>query len=153
VYASRACPFVSGRSITYPDRLRLSEGHRGEKCFDPSCGCGGWQVTDPEHSANMAGQPNLPWYACWIPRGRYTVTVHEITTRCPDLGCEHQRMVVNGAMLTTLPLKVQLVSVPGQTVERRTLAFPEALEHAEAAIASAAVKPAVRSPLWGSQGS
>jgi hypothetical protein len=146
-YARAACPFVSGRAVTYPDRLRLSEGHRGEKCFDPSCGCGGWQVTDPEHSANMGGQPNLPWYACWIPRGRYTVTVHMIATRCPE-GCEHERMVVNGAILAALPLKVQLLSVPGETIQRRTMATAEALDHAATAIESAQVKPAERSPLW-----
>ena len=147
-YARAACPFVSGRAVAYPGRLRLSEGHRGQKCFDPSCECGGWTVTDPEHSADMGGQPNLPWYACWIPRGKYTVTVHVITTRCPDKGCEHERMVVNGAMLTSLPLKVQLLSVPGQAIERRTLPVPLALEHAAAAIDAAGVKPAERSQLW-----
>lgn len=148
-YARAACPFVSGRATTYPSRRRLAEGHRGGKCTDPSCECGGWRVTDPEHSADMGGQPNLPWYACWIPRGAYMVTAHKITAPCSDLGCLHERTIVNGAMLTALPLKVQLLSVPGATVERRTLPFPEALTHAVAAIDGAKVKPAERSALWG----
>jgi hypothetical protein len=147
-YVARACPFVSGRAVTYPDRARLTEGHRGEKCFDPSCGCGGWQATDPEHSADMGGQPNLTWYACWIRPGDYVLTAHVATTRCPDLGCEHERTLINGAQLTRLPLKIQLLSEPGTAVTRQTLTPGQALEHAAAAIAKAGVKPAERSPMW-----
>ena len=147
-YARQACPFVSGRSVKYPDRRRISEGHRGEKCADPSCGCGGWRATDPEHSAGMGGQPNLPWYACWTTPDAYIVTAHKITARCSDLGCEHERTLVNGANLTRLPLKVQLLSEPGRQAERRTLTFAQALAHAAAAIGTAGVKSAERSPLW-----
>jgi hypothetical protein len=147
-YASRACPFVSGRSVTYPDRPKLTEGHRGEKCFDPSCACAGWFTTDPEHSASQGGQPNLPWYACWIGPRDYILTAHVITTRCTGLGCEHERTLINGAQLTRLPAKIQLLSEPGATVTRRTLDVAEALEHAAAAIVSAGVKPAERSPMW-----
>lgn len=147
-YARQACPFVSGRSVTYSGRRRLTEGHRGEKCADPACGCNGWRATDPEHSADMGGQPNLPWYACWIPSDAYVVTAHVITTKCSDLGCEHERTLVNGANLTRLPLKVQFLSEPGRQAERRTLTFAQALEHAAAAIETAGVRPAERSPLW-----
>lgn len=152
-YARAACPFVSGRATVYPDRKRLTEGHRGEKCFDPSCDCAGWRTADPENSADMGGQPNLPWYACWIPRRAYVVTAHKIMAPCEDPACLHERVIVNGAQLTRLPLKVQLLSVPGEAVERRTLTTAEALAHAHAAITSAAVKPAIRSPLWEAQAS
>jgi hypothetical protein len=147
-YVRKACPFVSGRSVTYPGRRRLTEGHRGERCADPSCACNGWRPTDPERSADMGGQPNLPWYACWTTPGAYVVTAHEVTARCSDLGCEHERTLVNGANLTRLPLKVQLLSEPGREAERRTLSFAQALGHAAAAIETAGVKPAERSPLW-----
>ena len=148
VYAARACPFVSGRSVSYPDRPRISEGHRGEKCHDPACDCSGWQTTDPEHSADMGGQPNLPWYACWTRPDCYVLTAHVVKTRCSDLGCEHERTLINGAQLTRLPLKVQLVSEPGAAVARSTLGTAEALAHAAAAIDAAGVKPAERSPMW-----
>jgi hypothetical protein len=147
-YAARACPFVSGRSVTYPDRQRLTEGHRGEKCGDPACGCGGWQASDPEHSADMGGQPNLPWYAAWTSPSAWALTGHTARVRCSDLGCEHDRTFINGAMLRRLPLKVQLLSEPGQAADRRTLTFAQALTHAAAAIEAAGVKPAERSPLW-----
>lgn len=146
--ASGACPFVSGRAVTYPDRRRLTEGHRGETCFDPSCGCSGWQATDPENSADMGGQPNLPWYACWIGPGAYQMTAHVAVTRCADLGCEHERTLIDGARLLTLPLKIELLSEPGRTVARRRLDPAEALGHAAAAIEAAGVKPAERSPTW-----
>jgi hypothetical protein len=147
-YISKACPFVSGRSVTYPDRRRITEGHRGEKCADPACDCSGWQASDPEHSADMGGQPNLPWYAAWIMPGEYQLTGHTAKIRCSDLGCEHDRTFINGAVLRRLPLKVQLLSEPGRKAERRTLTSREALEHAAAAIEAAGVKPAERSPLW-----
>lgn len=147
-YVRLACPFVSGRSAAYPERKRLTEGHRGEKCADPDCGCNGWQVTDPEHSADMGGQPNLPWYAVWTSPRHYALTGHVVTTRCSDLGCEHERTLVNGAMLRTLPLKIQLLSEPGREVERTTLSPGQALVHAAEAIRSSGVKPAERSPLW-----
>jgi hypothetical protein len=96
----------------------------------------------------MGGQPNLPWYACWTTPGSYQLTGHVSTYRCSDLGCEHERVLINGAQLTWLPLKIQLVSEPGAMVARRTLGTAEALAHAAAAIEAAGVKPAERSPMW-----
>lgn len=148
VYARQACPFVSGRSTAYPDRPRITEGHRGARCADPSCGCAGWLETDPEHAADMAGQPNLPWYACWISPGDYIITAHKAVTRCSDRGCEHERLLIDGANLTRLPLKIQLLSEPGREVARRTLTPSEAIAHAAAAIGTAGVRPAERSPMW-----
>jgi len=136
LYVSRACPFVSGRAVTYPDRPRVSEGHRGGKCPE-GCGCGGWQVTDPEHSADQGGQPNLPWYACWIHPDDYMVTAHMIVTRCSDKGCKHERLIVNGGQLImgTRPLKIYLASEPGTGRIWRRLTQAEAAEHATAALA------------------
>ena len=135
LYVSRACPMVNGRTVTYPDRPRVSEGHRGQKCTDPACDCAGWTVTDPEHSADQGGQPNLPWYACWIRPGGYTVTAHKIVTRCSDKGCEHERLIVNGAILNAAPLKILLVAEPGAGRIWRKLTEAEAIEHAAAALA------------------
>ena len=134
LYVSRACPFVSGRAVTYPDRPRVSEGHRGGKCPE-GCGCGGWQVTDPEHSADQGGQPNLPWYACWIHPEDYVVTAHKITKPCTDKGCEHERLIVNGGLLNVPPLKIYLASEPGTGRIWRRLTDTEAAGHATAALA------------------
>jgi hypothetical protein len=136
MYASRACPMVAGRTEIYPDRPKVAAGHRGSKCTDPSCGCAGWIDTDPEHSADQGGQRALPWYACWIRPGDYTVTAHEITTRCSDLGCEHQRTIVNGAILNVAPLKIMLISEPGTGRAWRRLTAPEAAEHATSVLAA-----------------
>jgi hypothetical protein len=136
LYVSKACPMVNGHTEVYPDRPRISEGHRGEKCTDPGCDCGGWQVTDPEHSADQGGQPNLPWYACWIHPCDYTVTAHKIVTRCSDKGCEHERLIVNGCLLNVPPLKVYLVSEPGAGRIWRRLTDSEAREHATSALAA-----------------
>ena len=132
-YVSKACPQVNGNRTVYADRLRLTEGHRGGKCPD-GCGCGGWIETDPEHSADQAGQPNLPWYACWFHPGQYTVTAHRAITRCSDLGCEHERLIVNGAILNSAPLKIFLVSEPGAGRIWRKLTAGEAAEHATQAL-------------------
>jgi len=113
VYASRACPMVAGRQERYADRQRVAEGRRGHVCPDPSCGCGGWQPTDPA-SPDYGGDPAHPWYACYVRPGAWQLTGKQVTTRCSDLGCEHDRVIVNGAFLTSLPLKVVLVSAPGQ---------------------------------------
>jgi hypothetical protein len=134
LYVSRACPMVNGRTVTYPDRPRVSEGHRGEKCGKPGCGCAGWQVTDPEHSADQGGQPNLPWYACWIHPGDYTVTAHKITKPCSDRGCEHEHLIVNGCLLNVPPLKIYLASEPGTGRIWRRLTGTEAREHATRAL-------------------
>jgi hypothetical protein len=133
LYAGKACPMVSGRTAVYPTRQKLTEGHRGGKCAE-GCGCGGWQVTDPEHSADQGGQPALPWYACWIHPAGYTVTAHWAKSRCTDLGCEHDRLIVNGAILNVPPLKIFLVSEPGAGRIWRKLAPDEAAEHATQAL-------------------
>lgn len=138
LYASRACPMVSGRVVTYPARRRVSEDHRGEACPDPDCHCGGWRASDPEHSADQGGQPALPWYACWIRPGAYQVTAHKTVTRCSDKGCEHERLIVDGATLTGPPLKVILVSEPGAGRIWRRLTADEAAAHATRMLAELA---------------
>jgi len=130
LYASRACPMVGGRTEVYPARPRVVAGHRGTKCADPSCNCQGWIDTDPEHSADQGGQPALPWYACWIRPGDYTVTAHKIISKCSDLGCEHERTIVNGAILNVAPLKIILIAEPGAGRIWRKLSLGEAAEHA-----------------------
>jgi hypothetical protein len=134
LYVSKACPMVNGNTEVYPSRARVSDGHRGEKCGDPGCGCGGWVETDPEHSADQGGQPALPWYACWIHPGDYTVTAHKTITRCSDKGCEHERLIVNGGLLNVPPLKIYLVSEPGTGRIWRRLSAAEAEAHATAAL-------------------
>jgi hypothetical protein len=136
LYASRACPMVAGRTEVYPERPRVVAGHRGAKCTDPSCGCDGWIDTDPEHSADQGGQMALPWYACWIRPGDYTVTAHKILTRCSDLGCEHERVIVNGAILNAVPLKILLIAEPGAGRIWRKLSEAEAAGHATQALAA-----------------
>ena len=121
---------VSGRTVTYPDRPTLTEGRRGEVCPDPDCDCGGWQVTDAEHSASQGGQPNLPWYACWFHPGDYVVTAHKIACRCGAKGCNRERLIVNGGLLNEPPLKIYLVSEPGIGRIWRKLTAAEASEHA-----------------------
>jgi hypothetical protein len=138
LYASRACPMVGGRTEVYPERPRVVAGHRGAKCTDPSCGCDGWTDTDPEHSADQGGQRALPWYACWIRPGDYTVTAHVITAKCSDLGCEHERVIVNGAILNVAPLKILLVAEPGAGRIWRKLTEAEAIEHATLALEAVA---------------
>lgn len=137
LYASRACPMVAGRTEVYPDRPRILEGHRGEKCSDPGCNCAGWTDIDAEHSADMGGQPVLPWYAAWITPGAYQLTGHKARFRCSDLGCEHERVMINGAQLLAAPLKVILISEPGAGRIWRTLSAAEAAGHAAAALAKA----------------
>jgi hypothetical protein len=134
LYVSKACPMVNGHTEVYPSRPRVSEGHRGEKCTDPGCNCGGWVETDPEHSADQGGQAALPWYACWIHPEDYTVTAHWTKTRCTDLGCDHDRLIVNGAILNAPPLKVFLVSEPGAGRIWRKLTEDETWQHATQAL-------------------
>ena len=139
LYASRACPMVAGRTEVYPDRPRVVEGHRGESCTDPDCGCAGWVNIDPEHSADMGGSPVLPWYAAWVPSGAWQITAHKAVVRCSDLGCEHEQLMINGAQLLKPPLKVTLISEPGTGRIWRTLGADEAREHATASLAKAGV--------------
>jgi len=121
VYASHACPMVAGRQARYADRDRISEGHRGKTCPDPDCHCGGWTATDPD-IAGHPDDPAHPWYAVYINPGAYAVTVYRKIVRCADKGCEHERLIVNGGKLTAPPLKVVLVSTPGEGRVWRRLA-------------------------------
>ncbi len=113
LYASRACPMVAGRMPSYADRARVSEGARGKACSEPGCHCGGWRLTDPK-VGDHAGDLAHPWYAVYIDPVAYTVLAYRTMVRCSDRGCRHERLVVNSAVLTADPLKVVLVSAPGE---------------------------------------
>lgn len=115
VYASQACPMVSGRMSHYADRQRVSEGKRGHVCPDEQCDCGGWTVSDP-NSYDASGEPAHEWYALYVRPGTWQLTGHIVKTRCSDGGCDrlHDRTLINGAQLTEEPLKVVLVSAPGR---------------------------------------
>ena len=128
LYASKACPMVAGRMTAYPDRPRVSAGKRGETCSEPGCDCGGWKVADPEHMADHGGQSAHAYYACWIRPDAYAVTANWARVRCYELGCEHDRLLVNGGQLLGPPLKVILVSEPGRGRVWRTLSAAEAAE-------------------------
>lgn len=45
-YAMRACPMISGRMSHYRPGPSVSEGHRGQVCDRPGCGCGGLIATE-----------------------------------------------------------------------------------------------------------
>jgi hypothetical protein len=137
LYAGQACPMVAGRQTSYADRRRTVEGYRGARCTDPECGCGGWLDADPEHSRDdFGGQPAHPWYAAWITPSSYALTVHTAWVKCSDLGCEHQRTIINGGRLLRDPLKVILISEPGRGRIWRTLPLAEARAHAETWLAA-----------------
>jgi len=72
-------------------------------------------VSDPAH----------PWYACYVRPGAWQLTGKQVVTRCSDKGCEHERVIINGALLTAPPLKVVLVSEPGAGRVWRTLVAAE----------------------------
>jgi hypothetical protein len=129
VYASKACPMVAGRQPFYASRQRVSEGHRGKTCTDPQCGCVGMLPTDPS-AGDHGGDPAHTWYATYIHPARYVVTVHNVPYRCTDGGCMdlHDRLVVNGCQLTALPLKIVLVSAPGEGRIWRWLSADETAE-------------------------
>lgn len=139
LYASRACPVVAGRVVTYPDRPKVSDGHRGRKCGKPGCECAGWLNIDPEHSADMGGQPVLPWYAAWIRPHAYTLTGHKAIVQCTDKGCSrgHERLMISGGQLTAPPLKILLASEPGNGRIWRPLTAGEAREHATRSLEAA----------------
>lgn len=113
-YASKACPMVAGRQTHYAARARLAEGVRGHVCATEGCDCGGLVPSDPNFT-DHGGDPAHTWYAAFIRRGTYTVTVHNVPTYCSDGLCDqpHDRIVVNGCQLNTPPMKVFLVSEPG----------------------------------------
>ncbi len=120
VYASQACPMVAGRMPAYADRTRLAEGPRGQECPD-GCGCGGFTDADPD-SYDASGDPAHPWYAAFVRTGRWHLTANQVTTRCYDKGCEHTRTLINGCRLTADPIRVVLVSSPGEGRVWRRLA-------------------------------
>lgn len=124
LYASQACPMVAGRTPFYADRRRLSDSTRGQTCLEPDCHCGGWTPTDPD-VAGHPGDPAHPWFAVFIDPGAYAVLVYDKTVRCSDRGCEHVRRIVSGGQLTADPVKVMLVSAPGQGRVWRRLPPPE----------------------------
>jgi hypothetical protein len=115
VYASQACPMVAGRQPFYADRERLVDTRRGHRCADVTCGCGGFIDTFPD-SRDVSGEPAHAWYALLIRPGQWTVTVTDVEFRCSDRVCTklHSRRVVNGAFLAGNPLKIMVVSRPGE---------------------------------------
>lgn len=124
LYASRACPMVSGRQARYADRDRVAQGHRGKTCPDPDCGCGGWTETDPNH-VDSSGEPAHPWYAVYIHPAGYDVTAHTVRIRCSDKGCLHDRIIVNGGQLNAPPLKVVHIATYGAGRVWKTLPMQE----------------------------
>jgi hypothetical protein len=115
VYASQACPMVSGRMPHYADRSRVSEGPRGHVCPDASCECGGFIASDP-NAYDASGEPAHAWYAVYVRTGAWQLTGNEVHVRCSDGGCNrlHRRLLVNGCNLTADPRKVVLASAPGR---------------------------------------
>ncbi len=113
-YASQACPMVAGRMPFYANRARVSEGPRGHVCPDASCGCGGLVDSDPSRG-DSSGDPAHAWYAVYALPDAWTLTGHWVKQHCADGGCSklHDRLLINGAILATQPLKVVLVSKPG----------------------------------------
>lgn len=128
LYTSRACPMIAGRQERFADRPKVSEGTRGKVCAEPGCGCGGWTHTDPGQGDGQAGQPAHPWYALYASPGAWQVTASIVRRQCSDLGCWHETPEVNGALLIGAPLKVVLVSSPGEGRVWRTLAPAEVAE-------------------------
>ncbi len=113
VYASQACPMVAGRQAHYADRARLAEGKRGKTCLDPACGCGGWIDADPA-AGGSDGDPAHDWYAVYVRPTGYRLTAHKAIVRCSDMGCEHERVLIDGGRLTAPPLKIMLVSTQAE---------------------------------------
>jgi hypothetical protein len=125
VYASQACPMVSGRMSHYADRQRVSEGKRGHVCPDAGCGCGGFLPSDPD-AADSAGEPAHPWYAVYVHPGAWVLTAHDVQVHCSDRVCDdlHTRRLINGCQLTADPLKLVLVSAPGGGRLWQTVLWP-----------------------------
>jgi hypothetical protein len=113
LYASQACPMVSGRMPRYADRQRVSEGKRGHVCPDASCTCGGFVESDPD-AYDASGELAHEWFAVWVEPGAWTLTVHDVQVHCSDRVCDqlHTRRLVNGCVVTGAFLKVVLVSTP-----------------------------------------
>ncbi len=126
VYASQACPMVAGRQSHYANRARVAEGKRGHVCPDIGCPCGGFVASDP-NAHDASGEPAHPWYALYVRPGSWQLTGHEVEAPCSDGGCAklHRRMLVNGAFLRGEPLRVMLVSTPGEGRVWRRLSTEE----------------------------
>lgn len=65
-YTSHACPMVAGRLEHFATRAPLADGHRGDKCFDPDCDCGGWIPTPGSAEGGRDGAPAHDWYAFFV---------------------------------------------------------------------------------------
>lgn len=127
VYASSACPMVAGRQERYASHPRISEGKRGEKCSRPGCECGGVIPSDPE-AARQGGDPAHPWYACYLRTGAWQLTGRNVACNCGERSCREKRLLLNGAQLLAMPLKVVLASAPGEGRTWRALAAAEVAE-------------------------
>jgi hypothetical protein len=106
VYASKACPMLAGRRTHYVERPRLADGHRGERCGIPGCGCAGWVETV---TGAPEGGPAHPWYAVYARVGTWQLTA--VYRRMP--GYVGQRLSLAGGRLLAAPAKVVHVSDPG----------------------------------------
>lgn len=62
VYATRACPVLSGRWANYPKGPSLAEKSRGQACYEPNCDCGGWVPSPGDEGPRHAGRANHPWW-------------------------------------------------------------------------------------------
>lgn len=113
LYASQACPMVSGRMPYYADRERVSEGKRGHVCPDASCVCGGFVESDPD-AYDASGESAHEWYALYVVPGSWQLTAKEVYSPCSDGGCNelHKRTLLSGCRLLGAPLKTVLVSTP-----------------------------------------
>jgi hypothetical protein len=150
LYTTRACPMVAGRQEQFASRQRVSEGKRGKECATEGCDCGGWANVEPGEGDTLAEQPAHPWYALYVRPGAWQVTASIVRSQCSDKGCWHERPVINGALLTGMPLKVVLVSAPGEGRAWRTLTAAEVAKLIPAkpapAPASRPARSAARSP-------
>ena len=124
-YASRACPMVAGRTERYATAQRVSDGKRGRVCaLEEGCDCAGWVKTNPD-AQDHGGDPAHAWYALYVRAGAWRVAGSYITCNCGDKACRSKRFALNGALLTSPPLKVVLVSAPGEGRTWRTLTAAE----------------------------
>lgn len=99
VYTSRACPLVAGALAQTATGLSVSQGKRGQTCFEPGCTCGGWVPSTPDDAKDEPVEAH-PWYAVYASR-------FSIATR-PDGD-------VFGALVELDDvLAVRLVSRPGE---------------------------------------
>lgn len=62
VYASKACPVLSGRWANMPKGPTLAERSRGKVCYEPNCDCGGWVPAVDDPGPRHGGAPNHSWW-------------------------------------------------------------------------------------------